>query len=126
MYKKDLTSEEYDENKILTRVQLSVNMYILLNLGELYFFVVLCAYASKPFGSSMKKDYSLKLSFFMEAFLRNIKSLTLMKLPSAMKYACGTLRNALLHKFAKRIYFMTAKTSLHICGANASLKLYGI
>ena len=55
MCKKDLTTEEYDENKILTRVQLSVNMYLSLNLGELYFFVVLCAYASKPFGSSKNK-----------------------------------------------------------------------
>lgn len=37
-----------------------------------------------------------------------------------MKCAYGTIRNALLHKFAKRICIMAAKPLLHVCEANAS------
>ena len=46
-----------------------------------------------------------------------------------MKCAFGTIRNALLHKFAKRIYIIAAKPLLHICKANASFtnpKVYDI
>ena len=38
-----------------------------------------------------------------------------MKTLTLMKCAYGTIRNALLHKFAKRICIMVAKPPLHIC-----------
>ena len=50
------------------------------------------------------------LFWWNEAFpCGNIKTLTLMKQPSAMKCACGTIRNASLHTSEKRV--------LHICEA---------
>ena len=80
------------------------------------------AAGSNPVIPTRKKHF-VRSAFFNEAFLfGNIKSLTLMKLPLAMKCAYGTLRKALLHKFAKRIYFIVTKSLLHICRANASLK----
>ena len=60
-------------------------------------------------------DFDRICRFFNEAFLRNIKSLSLMKLSSTMKCAFRPIRNASLHKSAKRIDFLTAKPSLHIC-----------
>ena len=61
-------------------------------------------------------------SFCNEAFpYGNIKQPSAMKTHALMKCAYGTIRNALLHKFAKRICIMAAKPPLHICGANASL-----
>ena len=45
----------------------------------------------------------------------NIKQPSAMKTLTLMKCAYGTIRNALLHKFAKRICIMAAKPPLHIC-----------
>ena len=60
-------------------------------------------------------------SFCNEAFpCGNIKQPSVMKTLTLMKCAYGTIRNDLLHKFAKRICIMAAKPPLHICVANAS------
>ena len=89
-----------------------------------------CKSAGFAFGGSnppspTKQERHLHGVFFVwwnEAFpYGNIKQPSATKTLSLMKCACGTIRNALLHKFAKRICIMVAKPPLHICEANASL-----
>ena len=88
--------------------------------------------ASKGFVTAKQKDL-LRQVFFVwwnEAFpYGNMKQPAAMKTLTLMKCAYGTIRNALLHKFAKRICIMAAKPPLHICKANTSftkLKIYDI
>ena len=74
--------------------------------------------ASKGFVTAKQKDL-LRQVFFVwwnEAFpYGNMKQPSAMKTLTLMKCAYGTIRNALLHKFAKRICIMAAKPPLHIC-----------
>ena len=74
--------------------------------------------ASKGFVTAKQKDL-LRQVFFVwwnEAFpYGNIKQPLAMKTLTLMKCAYGTIRNASLHKFAKRICIMVAKPPLHIC-----------
>ena len=52
----------------------------------------------------------------------NMKSATPNEDASLMKCASGTIRNALLHEFAKRIRFILAKPMLHVDEVDASPK----
>ena len=83
--------------------------------------------------NSQTKETCYGKSLFVwwnEAFpYGNMKQPSAMKTLTLMKCAYGTIRDALLHKFAKRICIMAAKPPLHICEANASFtkhKVYAI
>ena len=83
--------------------------------------MVLCCRRHLNGSEQPEKSIDFVGAFFNEAFpYGNMKQPSAMKTLTLMKCAYGTIRNALLHKFAKRICIMAAKPPLHICGANAS------